>query len=528
MSDHTTSHITDHRDPPASNILLVTPTAADTVAATCVDLLAGGSPADVNVLFVTVTTSPSDRLQLWRAHAAGPPAQVGIVSVTDQYRSAASAGAETRLGDGGATVRTVSDPGDLTGIGIAINEYLAAWADGGNRTVICFESLTALLQYADEGRVFRFLNELTSQLTRAGAVAHFHITPGSHDQQTIDTLSSLFDDVRHLDDAATRAAGGASDAVSPFSGEAAACETDTEAIDESRFVVPAAESPDPAARTTAADGTGGPAMDSMAADESSSSNSAAAVDASDSAEQPATESSASTAPAGAPQPAGESAVTAVEEPAPVPSTADSGDDAPSADVREPRMTEATAFQSLDWPSIADRLSRWRVAIGVVSAVVVLVVFASLLGGVPIDDGNPGGGGPGGVRSDDAAAYAPATTNSTATQTATVTATQTSTATPPSTSSPSPTPTASPFPTSTPESNGGTRDSDGQLSENTDTAQPRTPAPNPTSTAVPAAPTATPVATPRATDVDSPTDSTSTDDGGLLGGGDGILGGGGLL
>lgn len=76
--------------------------------------------------------------------------------------------------------------------------YLSEWHGDGNRVVVCFHSVIALLQYAVVRRAFKFLDELTSRLARANAVAHFHLNPGALDEQTINRLLPLFDAVVDL------------------------------------------------------------------------------------------------------------------------------------------------------------------------------------------------------------------------------------------------------------------------------------------------------------------------------------------
>jgi hypothetical protein len=58
---------------------------------------------------------------------------------------------------------------------------------------VCFGSLTKLLQYVDLKTAFRFLHVMTRQVKQVGAVAHFHIAPDAHDEQTLATIQSLFD-----------------------------------------------------------------------------------------------------------------------------------------------------------------------------------------------------------------------------------------------------------------------------------------------------------------------------------------------
>jgi hypothetical protein len=88
----------------------------------------------------------------------------------------------------------------LTGLGIQISEILQQWQNNDNRSVACFHSLTALLQYSDVQTVYKFLHVLTGRFATAGVAAHFHLDPGAHDDQTINTLKSLFDGIAEFGD----------------------------------------------------------------------------------------------------------------------------------------------------------------------------------------------------------------------------------------------------------------------------------------------------------------------------------------
>jgi len=189
-------------DPPA-NVLVLAPTMEGAAEGVCADLLSGGDPATENVLLVTMLQSPDQRLDVLRRHDGDFPAKVAVVGVGDGMRSAASAhgGNETASVPGGS-VRTavVSEPSDLTGIGIKVGQALSAWEDDGNRTTVCFHSITSLLQYADLRRVFRFLHVITKRVSAADGIAHFHMDPTAHDSRTVATVRSLFDTVIEYED----------------------------------------------------------------------------------------------------------------------------------------------------------------------------------------------------------------------------------------------------------------------------------------------------------------------------------------
>lgn len=175
---------------PPGNVLLRAPTLSDGKRTICPSLHADD---DVNLCVVSLSGTPDRILDTWRQHG-GLPSKVGIVTA-DETRSATAADAPSAaVGPDGTTVSTttVSEPGDLTGIGIKISQCLSAWADDDETTVVCFDSLTTLLQYTDVQRVFRFLHMLTRQVEDAGALAYFHIDPAAHDEQTVSTVGNLF------------------------------------------------------------------------------------------------------------------------------------------------------------------------------------------------------------------------------------------------------------------------------------------------------------------------------------------------
>ncbi|MFB6141438.1 MAG: hypothetical protein ABEJ26_13505 [Halosimplex sp.] len=91
-------------------------------------------------------------------------------------------------------VRVVSDPSDLTGVCIAVSEWLDARC--GEHPVVCLDSLSTVLQYADPERTFRFVHALTAQFRSHDARAIVTVDPGAHDDSTLATLGTLFDDVR--------------------------------------------------------------------------------------------------------------------------------------------------------------------------------------------------------------------------------------------------------------------------------------------------------------------------------------------
>lgn len=177
------------------NTLVLAPAIGEGSDEACGLLFDVANPASANVLFVTLTGTADECVDRWYEDiAASTPANLGIVCVDESTRSASMAAGSGAQASLGGHVRTVGSPGDLTGIGVSISEFLSEWA-GAGETVACFDSITPLLQYTDTRRVFQFFHVLTRRMEEAGARAHYHMDPAAHDEQTVQTFVSLFDEV---------------------------------------------------------------------------------------------------------------------------------------------------------------------------------------------------------------------------------------------------------------------------------------------------------------------------------------------
>jgi len=167
-----------------TNILLGAPSMGQGSEDICVDLLSEGDPGDLKVLWVSFTKPADACLAQWRERHEDDPASFGAIVVGDTVGDPAGGDiSENR-------VQRITNPSDLTGIGIKVGEFVNAQS---GQIVVCVDSLTALLQYVDLETAYEFLHALTGQLYSAGAVSHFHIDPSAHDEETVDTLLSLFD-----------------------------------------------------------------------------------------------------------------------------------------------------------------------------------------------------------------------------------------------------------------------------------------------------------------------------------------------
>ncbi|MDS0283402.1 DUF7504 family protein [Haloarcula onubensis] len=177
---------------PGTNVIVMAPSLSDEKRRTCLDLQAAGSLDRLDVLYVTYSGTPADLTDRWRDHHGDLPARMGIVVVGDQPGQA----------PGGDSVPenvfvTTANPNDITGLGMRLNNYLND-RDGDSQLVVCFDSMTEMLQFAELQPVFKFLHMFAGQLRDADAAAHFHLDPGAHDDRTINRLKPLFDDAVDL------------------------------------------------------------------------------------------------------------------------------------------------------------------------------------------------------------------------------------------------------------------------------------------------------------------------------------------
>lgn len=153
----------------------------------CIEAVAS-APGETDALVVALTSTPNRWLERYRARVDRPPANLGFVTTEDTVRA-------SRDSEGDIAVRTVSNPGDLTGLGMAISDYLSEWHGDGNRLVVCLGRLTPLFQYTDMTRLYRFLHVITQRIKHAGGVAYLYLDPAAHDEKTVATLRSLADHI---------------------------------------------------------------------------------------------------------------------------------------------------------------------------------------------------------------------------------------------------------------------------------------------------------------------------------------------
>lgn len=163
----------------------------------CDALLDVGAADDRAELTVSFPDDITDREGFDNGTTGRQPAKRGHVTIGDVLRSADES--PPNFEDPVAS-EIVEDPTDLKAIGTSVSRFCEVWAESGHRMVLCFDSLTELLDHVEPKVAFQFLHTLLERLASVDTVAHFHIDPAAVDQQTLSTFNSLFEEVIDPDD----------------------------------------------------------------------------------------------------------------------------------------------------------------------------------------------------------------------------------------------------------------------------------------------------------------------------------------
>jgi len=155
-------------------------------------------PSETNVLSVTLSASPSDRLSVWRRESGEElPARTTIFDGRrgETEGELSDSGSESASGPELPSVRRLSDSADLHDVGLAIANQLGAWRDTDETTAMCLHSLMTLFAAYDVGRVIGLVTALNDLCDEHDVIAHHHVDPGEIDDETLTTLRPLYDAV---------------------------------------------------------------------------------------------------------------------------------------------------------------------------------------------------------------------------------------------------------------------------------------------------------------------------------------------
>lgn len=157
----------------------------------CRELLTVRPSARLNVIYVAFTRAGKHHLDWW-TDAAVEPQRVAVIDAAPVPSRSAPIESDCAVYD------RIGSPGNLTKIGVAISEHCKEF-EGEGTTVVCLRSLTALLQYIELDRAYRFLNAIANQLASIGAIGHCHINPNAHSRQELNALRTVFDATVSID-----------------------------------------------------------------------------------------------------------------------------------------------------------------------------------------------------------------------------------------------------------------------------------------------------------------------------------------
>ncbi|USZ68352.1 helix-turn-helix domain-containing protein [Halorussus salilacus] len=173
----------------SSNVLLLAPL-TPTGNRACLELLASTTPPEqANVAAITYTPPPETWIADWRTRVETLPAELAFIHANKIQ----TASEEESLPEGVSVARV--DPNQPMDIIAPLSEQLTRWEGNGNETVVSVQTLSVLLEYVDFDTAFRYLHILTHRVQAAGAIGFYHMDPDIHDEETVNTLKSLFDAV---------------------------------------------------------------------------------------------------------------------------------------------------------------------------------------------------------------------------------------------------------------------------------------------------------------------------------------------
>lgn len=178
----------------ATNVLLLSSLDTDEAFESCLSMIGEHPPSRTNLLFVWLTRDVEHRLARLYDSYADPSTTVTVVCRSEIRRSLlADPSIPTDEPGSKLSIHRISDPRDLPKLGIAINRVFSEWRGRPNRPVMCFHSITDLLQFEDHERVFRFLHVLGGRINSVEATAYYQLDPGAHDEKTVSMFRNLFD-----------------------------------------------------------------------------------------------------------------------------------------------------------------------------------------------------------------------------------------------------------------------------------------------------------------------------------------------
>ncbi|MCL9813971.1 RAD55 family ATPase [Natranaeroarchaeum aerophilus] len=158
------------------------------------DILADGTRQDEGAIVVTTKDSGDKILSEYKKRIDDIENRpLGVVDCVTKQRGVGNA-------EDGPQLKYASSPVDMTGIGIKLSEFLQDFYErrGLQQNRVLMHSVSTLLMYSDLQTVFRFLHVFTGRVQSANGLGLYVIDSTAHDDQTMNTLTQLFDGVVEL------------------------------------------------------------------------------------------------------------------------------------------------------------------------------------------------------------------------------------------------------------------------------------------------------------------------------------------
>lgn len=174
----------------ASTVLLAAPEVKEPIEDAFAHLLASLESTPDRVVGVTMAKPARDFIDPWRRALDGEETTFSFVSTAGVARSLAAGAATADPSPPGASVTRLEDPRPLSAFHDAVSDHLD---DATEETMVCFHSLTHLLEFVDPETAFRFLHAHLAHVRSLDGRGIYHIDDAIHDEETIIQLSTLFD-----------------------------------------------------------------------------------------------------------------------------------------------------------------------------------------------------------------------------------------------------------------------------------------------------------------------------------------------
>lgn len=158
------------------------------------DILADGTRQEEGAIVVTTKDSGEKILSEYKKRIDDVENKpLGVVDCVTKQRGVGNA-------EDGPQLKYASSPVDMTGIGIKLSEFLQDFYErrGLQQNRVLMHSVSTLLMYSDLQTVFRFLHVFTGRVQSANGLGLYVIDSTAHDDQTMNTLTQLFDGVIEL------------------------------------------------------------------------------------------------------------------------------------------------------------------------------------------------------------------------------------------------------------------------------------------------------------------------------------------